>query len=205
MAAVIVYHKNLEIYPKEWIFQFRNSILNQTVMPKVYECDYGASGERIFPNSVYFQKKFSTFNHCQNFLLDWAFKDNDRVFNSNVDDYYAPQWMETELKQNYDIVSCNFSLVKSDKIVHQHKFNFLDIKKYLNASHNIIAHPAVLYSSNFWNKYRYIPEEIPYEDMKLWQRALKDCTFYICEENLLYHRIHENMVSAKSNTREKIV
>lgn len=207
-VALICYHKNINtVYPQVWIDRYRDSILGQTFTDfDIYECDYGGDGNKIFDAKYYINKQFPTFNHAQNFLIDWAFTNGaERVANSNCDDYFHPLWLETELKHNYDLVSCNFSLVKDDKVYHNHSFHCQNIKECLYKNNNIVAHPAVIYSKNFWSKHRYIPEEIPAEDLMLWKRAINDCTFFICEENLLFHRVHGNMVSRADNDRKEIV
>lgn len=205
-TALICYHKNLNtVYHPEWIKQYRQSILNQTFQDfDIYELNYGAGQERIFDNSIFVSHPFKTFVHGMNYLLSQLFfpPDNpekyyDCVFNSNVDDYYHPEWMEREvlhIKNGYDIVSSNYVLVKDDQHQQYTNFNTLDINNRLNNQENIIAHPAVAYSRRFWQHNRYKPEEIPYEDLRLWQRTISRFRFMVLTETLLYYRQHPNSV-----------
>jgi len=207
--ALIAYHKNIDkIYPKEWIDKFRDSILNQTYSEfDIYEVEYGGGENRIFENSIYESRPFENFVYAMNYLLDKCFKrlGYDYVFNTNVDDFYATNRIEKQLKflkDGYDLVSSNFSLIdENDKEVHRHYFDKLNLGSELGRNHNIIAHPSVAYSRKFWlNTKGYNPNEIPYEDLKMWKREFKKNRFIIIEDNLLLHRVHEGAV-CKSNNR----
>lgn len=203
--ATIVYHKNVySVYPKQWVEEFKNSILNQTKGTDLYELNYGNGEERIFENSNYEREGFPTFVHAMNYLLDSLFSVGyDCVFNTNSDDRYAPNRVEKQLEymqHGYDLVSSNFALLnESGEVYHYHKFSQLDIREELHKDHNVVAHPAVCYSSRFWRNNRYIPDEIPYEDLRLWQRAITNYKFAIAPENLLFHRVHSNSVCQSEN------
>ncbi len=193
-VGIICYHRNLNNYPEEWISKFRDSIRAQTWKAvTIYELNYGGTNERIFPESQF-----------ESNLLDKAFQSHDFVFNTNIDDYYDKQRITKQLiylRKGYDIVSSNFCLVKEDKIDYYHHFAGADVAAELGKRHNIIAHPVVAYSKNFWlnNKY-YNPDEIPAEDFYLWARALKKgARFYILPDNLLFQRIHVNSVCQSQN------
>src|SRR6185295_9428956 len=144
-----------------------------------------------------------TFVHAMNYLLDKAFSMGyDCVGNLNCDDYYELNRLEVQLpyiSEGFDLVSSNFSLVKDNSITHKHKFHELNIEEQLNNNHNLIAHPVVMYSKHFWRNNRYIPEQVPYEDLKLWKRAISNSKFIIVPENLLYHRLHQNSVCQSTN------
>lgn len=206
-VALISYHKNIEaLYPKAWIDRHRNSVLNQTYQHfDIYEMDYGGGEERIFQHSHFFSYKFPTFIDAMNYMLDFLFfnLDYDVVANLNCDDWYDKRRLEVQLpyiKQGFDIVSSNFALIRREKEVLRHQFHAMDIQKELNRGNNIVAHPAVIYSKNFWKHMRYDPEEIPLEDMKLWKRALMmGFRIKIVEECLLFHTIHENSVCSSNN------
>lgn len=204
--ALICYHKNLyKIYPAHWINEYRDSVLNQTHKDfHVYEINYGGGDERIFNKSNFLSKEFETFNHAQRFLLNYLFElGYDCVYNSNCDDRYAPTWIETMLpwiEKGYDVVSCNFSLFEEGRTIKKHYFDKLNIEDELAKEHNPICHPAIAMSRTYWERgHRYIPEEIPYEDLKLWQRSIKDSRFIILPERLCYHRIHSNSVCQSNN------
>ena len=203
--ALVSYHKNaFGLYKKEWIDQYRESILNQSYIEfNIYELEYGGGYGRIFTNSNYHSKQFPSFVYALNYLLDCLFfMGYDFVFNTNVDDFYSPDWIEKEIAvamKGYDIVSSNFALVKDGVITETHYFDKLDIPLELSNNHNIIAHPAVCYSKKFWEQNRYIPEQIPLEDLMLWQRAIKNSKFIILPDVLLYHRLHSNSVCQSEN------
>lgn len=203
-AALISYHKNIDTaYQPEWIKQYQDSVLNQTVKEfDIFELNYGGGQQRIFKNSTFVSHPFSTFVDGMNYMLDCLFPKYsghgyDCVFNTNVDDYYAADRIEKQLfwmERGYDLVSSNYTLIRDDQVVDITKFHDLDIGAQLNSRHNIIAHPAVCYSKQFWKKARYNPNEIPYEDMYLWQRSLPYFKFKILPDNLLFYRLHNNSI-----------
>lgn len=205
-VALISYHKCMDaLYPKAWIERHRKSVLNQTYKDfDIYELNYGGGEERIF-DQKYESKEFPTFIHAMNYLLDFLFYDigYDAVANLNCDDWYDKKRLEIQLpfiSQGFDIVSSNFALIRREKEFLRHRFHQMDIEEQLNKGNNIVAHPAVIYSKNFWKNMRYNPEEIPFEDMKLWKRALMmGHRIKIVEECLLFHTIHENSVCRSNN------
>lgn len=204
-VALIAYHKNaFFLYKKEWIEQYKHSILNQTYKDfDLFELEYGGGTGRIFENSNYHSKEFPSFVYALNYLLDCLFfMGYDCVANTNVDDYHALDWLEKQLpyiEQGYDIVSSNFALVENDEVVHLHHFDKLDISLELSRNNNIICHPSVIYSKSFWKTNRYVPECQPLEDLMLWQKAIKKNKFFIHPDILLYHRLHSNSVCQSEN------
>jgi len=196
-AAVLVYHKNIfNLYPIEWIDKFKQSIRKQTYKDfDILELNYGGGKERLFEESKFESISMPTFPHAMNYLFEKA-KDYDCVFNTNCDDFYPANRFDEQIKfikQGYDIVSSNFSLVKDDKVTLTHNFDKRDIKKELQRDHNVICHPVVAYSKKFLNE-RYLPEEIPFEDMKLWKRTVNNYKYIILPEVLCFHRLHNNSV-----------
>lgn len=206
--ALICYHKNASsLYPASWIEAYRNSILGQTVSADVFEFNYGNDGYRIFPDSIFINSLSPNFVEVMNFLLNHCFLSMgyDYVFNSNCDDVFALDRIEKQLvplRAGFDIVSSNFALTDADgKEYKRHKFDSLDIPSEILRGHNIIGHPAVAYSKKFWiDGHRYNSSEIPYEDIRLWQRSVGSHKFIILPDCLLFHRIHGNSV-CKSNNR----
>lgn len=204
--ALLVYHSNAEkLYPAKWINQFKESVLNQTYKYfDIIERNYGNDDFRIFDESLYENIQTSNFVETLNNLLDECFFElnYDFVFNSNIDDWTTIDRIEKQLpylESGYDLVSSNFALVKEDTVVRYHKFNELDIAQQLLNNHNIIAHPVVAYSRRFWENNKYIPSQLPLEDMMLWQRAIKNSRFIILPDNLLFHRLHSNSVCQSNN------
>lgn len=204
--ALICYHKNIStIYPVEWIDKFRESILNQTHKEfDIVEVNYGSLGERIFEQSEFIVRQSVNFVETMNYLLDLCTENGyDYVFNSNVDDHFALNRIErqlTILQNGYDIVSSNFVLIDDkDKELFSHKFHLMNIKRELMRNHNIIGHPSVAYSRKFFERERYDPTAIPFEDLNLWKRTIDQYSFHILPDQLLFHRIHSNSVCQSTN------
>lgn len=204
-VALISYHRNVEnIYEKSWIQEYRYSIVNQTYKPfDIFELEYGGGDFRIFENSNYHSKEFPSFVYALNYLLDCIFfMGYDCVANSNCDDIYMLGRLTKQLPyiaNGFDIVSSNFTLIQNGKAVQTNIFDQMNLPLELDNNHNIICHPTVIYSKNFWKSYRYIPEQQPREDMMLWQRAIKTHKFFIHPDILLYHRLHSNSVCQSEN------
>lgn len=205
-SAIIVYHKNIKkIYEPQWIKNFKDSIESQTIndLP-IFEMNYGGEQDQIFEHSYFESVNMPSFINALNYLLDKVFSGGfTAVFNSNCDDEYHPKWIEKTLpyiKAGYDIVSCNFHLMNDDGIYHTHNFERLNIERELSRNHNIICHPGVCYSKAFWDRgNRYVPSEGPYEDLKLWQRSIRNSRFIVIPDHLVYHRVHENSVCKSEN------
>lgn len=203
--ALLCYHANAQtIYKSEWIQQYKDSVLNQTYNDfAIMEFNYGGDTFRIFENSYFESVAMPNFVHALNYLLDKCFSSGfDYCFNSNCDDYFSLNRIEKQLpylKAGFDIVSSNFALVQDEQIVKYHKFHEMNIEQQLAIDHNLVCHPVVGYSKRFWEGNRYIPNEQPVEDMRLWQRSIKNYIFIILEENLLFHRIHQNAVCRSDN------
>lgn len=209
--AFISYHKNIErLYPRAWIDQYRYSVEKQTFKDfDIIEINYGGAEYRIFDNSIYEVKEHETFVHCMNNTLDRAFLEYDYVFNGNCDDVLALNRIERQLKyleRGMDLVASNFALIdESGNEIKRHYFHDKDIAAELRKSHNIICHPSVAYSKRFWESNRYDPKEIPFEDLRLWQRSINKFNFIILEDCLVFHRTHSNAVSKNSNHLKAII
>lgn len=207
MIALLCYHKNAEkLYLQKWIEQYKESIVYQTYNKfDIIECNYGGEDYRVFEESNFDKIPSNNFVETLNRLLDKCFFElgYEYVFNSNLDDFFSIQRIERQLldfQKGYDIVSSNFCLLKNERIFKYHLFHNLDIAKELGNGHNVIAHPCVGYSKRFWGENRYVPSEQPCEDLLLWQRAIKNgMKFFINDQNLLFHRIHNNAVCQSEN------
>jgi hypothetical protein len=76
------------------------------------------------------------------------------------------------------------------------------IKKELEAGHNVIAHPCVAYTKDFWLKHGPYTNTIPREDFLLWKSSLAaGAKLHIVPEILLHYRIHENQIVAQKNNK----
>ena len=218
-VGVILFHKNIKkIYKERWIKESANSIINQSFKDFViYEINYG--GDKFSLSSI---SDFSNFEHkffrikkqnhaeAQNFLLQECFNDGcDYIFNTNLDDISHSDRFQKQIEfilknRNTDILSTDIQYIEEDKdgkdkkTIHLNLSNFKDwkeIKTQLDRNHNVVAHPTVLYSRKFIENNKYNPEEIPLEDISLWQRTVSEYEFNILPEVLLDYRIHDNQVS----------
>ncbi len=207
-VGVIFYHKNItSIYQRGWIDECVNSIINQSYKDfVVYELNYGDDDFAIHKEydingeMHFFREKFSNHADAMNFLLDKAVTDGcDCVFNTNMDDKYHIDRFKIQIdyiKRGYDLISSNFIQIDANGAdVRQMNFSKMDIYENLSKDHNIIAHPVVCYSRKFIEENRYMPEQIPKEDLLLWRRTCRRYKFHICDEHLLRYRLHGNQVS----------
>lgn len=203
--ALICFHKNLDRYPKTWIDKYRDSILNQTYKEfDIFEVNYGGETNRIFENSIFESLNFQDHAAAHNYLLDKVFSlGYDYAANSNCDDYYALDRLEKQIKfmeAGYDVISSNFYAIdENDNIKHKTEFHDKNILAESNKNHNIIAHPVLCYSRNFWTTCtKLVSSEIPKDDFELWKRsyATGKYKFVILQDTLLYYRVHLKKVSA---------
>jgi hypothetical protein len=127
----------------------------------------------------------------------------------NVDDWYALNRFEKQIpaiEQGFDVVSSNFYRVNDDESVKQSfRFHDRDIIKEAAKEHNILAHPVLCYSREFWlNCDRLQEKEIPFDDFMLWKRSYKkNFKFIILPYFLLFQRIHSNNVSRKDQWKNR--
>ena len=220
--GIIFFHKNIKnIYHERWIFKSIESIINQTFKEfKIFEINYGGEENSLvkeffpdFENIDFYHSEFHNHAEAMNFIIDKAFEDGcDFVFNTNLDDYYDYSRVEkqlSKLKEGYDIVSSDFSYIEeiNGKDVVTFNKNIksnTDIGLNLNSNHNVVAHPVVAYSKKFWESNRYIPEEIPVEDLNLWTRSFNSgFKFYILDDVLLLYRLHENQITGNNSSSSK--
>lgn len=211
--AWITFHKNVRAYPSRWIDDYVNSVYNQTIngqgavennLFQLFEINYGNGNERLFPESKFYKKLFPNHAHAHNFILDEVFKEGySYAFNSNCDDAYLEDRIERQLpycKQGYDIISANHSIIDGDNNILNHDIQFskMAINLEMSKGHNIISHPCVVYSKNFWTKCPKLnPDLIPKDDMELWKWGLfNGFKFVIAPYSLLYYRIHPDSVAA---------
>jgi hypothetical protein len=217
--GVVFFHKNIKnIYKEKWIKKSIESIVNQTYSNfKLFEVNYGEENisliKEFFPdfnNLDFYFLPSSDHAKAMNFIIDKAFEDGcDFVFNTNLDDYYHSERIEKQLeklKEGYDIVSSDFCYIEEingeDAITfYKNIKSNTDIKQNLDRNHNVIAHPVVSYSRKFWENNRYLPEEIPFEDLNLWKRSINSgFKFYILDDVLLYYRLHQNQITGNNSS-----
>jgi len=217
--GVIFFHKNIrEIYDERWIKKSVESMLNQSIENfKIYEINYGSDNFSVteyfgnITNDAFFiSKPLKNHAEAMNFIIDKAFSDGcDYVFNTNLDDCYHEERIEkqiTKLDEGYDIVTSDFCYMEEinseDRITHYKNIKSdTNIEFNLSYGHNVIAHPVVAYSKKFWESNRYNIDEIPMEDLRLWQRAIANgYKFYIMDDVLLFYRLHSNQITGNNST-----
>lgn len=209
-VGVIFFHGNLfKIHPEIWSKKCIKSIKDQTFKDfTTYEINFGDDDLQLVEGSIFHKKESINFADATNYIVTKAFEDGcDYVFNTNIDDIYRNDRIEKQLvylKGGYDVVSSDFCYIDEDDNI----FHYMNIKKNgdiktcLNRDLNVIAHPCVAYSKNFWKDplNRYDITKIGREDLELWKDSInRGYKFYIHDEVLLYYRIHGNKVSGNPN------
>lgn len=198
-TACIIFHKNIDRYPKQWVENCINSIKNQTFQDfKVFEIDYGNSNKQIYEGSIFESVELKNHAVAHNYLLDKVFSlGYDIAFNTNVDDNYDVKRFELQIakiNEGYELVSSNFYVIdESENVVKTNVFHNLNFFEEAEKNHNIIAHPCTAYSKKFWdNCTKLIDTEIPKDDFELWKRTFikGENKFCILPEFLLYYRVH---------------
>lgn len=199
--TVILYHKNIfNIYREEWVTKCLDSIRNQTYKDfRVFELNYGDHNKQLYEGSEYMHQPMANHIVAMNYIIDLAFVHGaDAVANINLDDIFNYHRLDIQLKaiqQGYDLVSSNFTHIdENDNVIRDMIFHDKNILHELNSGHNVVAHPACMYSKKFWDEHKYYGEnELGYEDLTLWRRAANaGAKIFITPEILLYHRIHSN-------------
>jgi hypothetical protein len=209
--AAICYHRHAyERYPVQWLEEYSDSIQNQSVEVDLFEMNYGAGNARILAGSSFLSANLPTHVHAQNYLLDLVFSlGYDGVLNTNVDDVYSTEYAAVSrrsLEAGAQLASSNFLLTNHRGVeYHRHRFEGVDIAGELRAGNNVISHPTTVYSRAFWEGCsRYDPDEIPHEDLSLWQREVGRFRFVIAPEYLVAHRVHSRSVCAEEAAKEEV-
>ena len=195
------------------------------------ELNYGEDKSQIFTQRDLFimdkpvpliSLRMPSPNHvvAQNYLFDFAsalvgkkeFPASGIIFNSNVDDWYAPERIELQCREHlkgFDIVSSDFMLVNDSGeniTLAQMNKNYYDLATELHKNNNIICHPVVSMWTHTWLKIRpydvvgFVEDKAagraPHEDLTLWRHAYfeKGVKFSIIPECLAYYRIHNNQI-----------
>lgn len=214
-VCVLFYHKNaFVLFKKEWIEKCINSIKQQTFQNfDVLEIDYGQTGKQLYEGSIFEHKMLLNHVDAMNYLIDIAKDYYDYIINVNIDDYYTLDRIEEQIKclenSNYDMVASNFVIFKekNGKEIEISKMenSKQNIKQCLLENYNIIPHPVVAWKSSFFKHLKY-EQEIPEEDMRLWQRALKqNKTIFIIPKILCFYRIHDNQITQMNQQHNKTI
>lgn len=199
-TALLVYHSNAtQLYPKEWIDEFKFSIENQDYADfDVIELNYGDDDLRIFNNSKYHKIFLPNHIYAMNNLIEHTLLNGYKIIaNTNIDDIYSLDRLRLQInkiKEGYDLVSSNFVYFgERENVMTMSKYY---IKDELNKDHNVICHPIVVTHKDFWNDGLRYNNILGSEDLDLWKRAIAiGRKFYILDEYLLQYRIHSNQIT----------
>ncbi len=211
-VCIILFHRNaLKLFDIRWISKSLESLKNQTYQDfDVLELDYGDTHKQLYETSNFESVLLPNHAYAMNYLIAKAKVLNYHyVFNWNIDDYYAIDRLRSQLAYlpKYDVVSGDHVSFReksdrTEKIVSEHNYSQYNgtIPEHLKMGHNVIAHPCVAWKMSFFENFEY-QDEIPKEDLKLWQRAItSNKKFFIVPRVLLYYRIHDNQITQKRLT-----
>lgn len=209
-VCTISFHANLSRYPAQWISDYRKSIEQQVMKTPIFEIDYGCTGERIFKDSTYYEVPLANHAEAHNFLCRMAVGSGfDYVANTNIDDMYHHERISRQslYLEGNDVVSCDMTQINGENEIIRKDilFSQMDILEHAQRGHNIISHPACIYSKNFIENSGLLQ---PTEEMKagkakwrddfdLWLRSYDRFKFFIVPYVLLYYRVHSNNTSKK--------
>lgn len=206
-CAVVFFHSNIDaIYKKRWIDKCIESILNQTYKDfDIFEIDYSGKNNQRIKGSKFFSVEMQNHIFAMNFIISEVFDSGyDVVFNTNFDDFYAPDRFAKQLeriKSGFQVVSSNFYYITEvgDKDIFTRRMNMSkcgDIRYNLLKNHNVIAHPCVAMHRSVWDEgFRYNENEIGFEDLSLWKKVIQKFKFSIMQDYLLFYRIHNNQIT----------
>lgn len=214
-VGVILYHKDIHKYKRQWVDKCVSSIELQTFQDfAVFELCYADTAttvkdyiERIpeFPVYLFDHVPLPNHVHAQNHLLDTLFKtlEFDYVFNVNLDDFYDRRRFQLQLEliqSGYDLVAADFQHVEEgpggyDVFGYKFPASRYSIGEELQRNHNVIGHSSVCYSKKFWLTFGNYSDSIPKEDLLLWQKAVRSGAIIgIYPEVLMYYRRHSQQI-----------
>ncbi len=141
-------------------------------------------------------------------MLDLVFKERgyNYCFNVNIDDYYALNRFEKQLRymqMGYDVTSSNIAYIDEQSNVTRYmRLSMSNYRRELNNDNNVIAHPVVCYSRRFWlGCGGYDAKNIPREDLVLWKKNMNRFKYFVINDILCFHRIHDGKVCLNPNNR----
>jgi histo-blood group ABO system transferase len=234
-AVLFYHKNIQQIYKERWYKKCVETILNQTYKEfDIFEINYGGENFSImdgFNNNhkyYFFNKILKTHTEAMVYLLNICFHkyNYDVVFNTNLDDYYYPHRFETQLKcindgyylcsslmnyitekNNEDIITLEWKpeTFSMKSPINSKYIDMNEIKIQLNNNHNVLVHPCIAYTKEFWNSYdefdnllRYRNDK-PFEDLTLWTRAINNkIPITIINEPLISYRIHDNQIGEQN-------
>lgn len=219
-ACCILYHSNIQtLYDKRWVDKCIGTILNQTYSNfDLLEINYGGDDYSVLEgfdtdkhNPRLIKMEMNNHAEAMNHLLDKVFieEDYDICFNVNLDDYYALNRFEEQVKaihEGYDVVSSEYKFISdnngTDAVGSIAGLSMDTVPNLFRRDITPMAHPCVCYTKKFWVTYgKYDPSEIPNEDKFLWIRSHNNgAKLHIIKEPLLFYRMHGNQISSTKNT-----
>lgn len=226
MLFLILFHKNLyKIYKKKWINKCLKSLEDQTFQKfDIFEINYGNDDfslkEKFSKNFLnnkkyeFVSKELKSHSHAMNFIINYGINSKDNNYTHigmvHMDDYYNKDRLKIQMhylqKYKYDLISNNIQYINHngsfDKKIYLHNKNCKTddewIDKNFKKGNNVIAHPSVIFTTNFFKKVGPYPHTVPREDFDLWINGRKlGMKMKILEDFLLYYRIHNNQSCSK--------
>lgn len=223
MLFLIIFHKNVyKFCEKEWIQKCIKSIEEQTFQKfDIFELNYGNDNNSIKKffsddflskhNYEYIEKELEDHSYAMNYIINYAMKYEDRNYkyigNVNLDDYYHKDRLKLQIEKlntnEFDLVSNNMQYIKSDgkfykKLILTNHDSQKVIDDNFKKNHNIVAHPSVMYTVDFFKKVGPYTNTVPREDFDLWIKARKmGMKISILNKCLLFYRLHKNQVSRR--------
>ena len=232
-VAVMIFHKNiLKICEKQWVMKSVKSIYDQTYQDfDVFEINYGGREESVINDKSehhthhFYSIDFKNHSYAMNFLLDEIFtheESYDLVFNVNLDDYYHPSRFDEQIKimkMGYSISSSLWTYVDgSDCKKLKFTLDTLQLQPNLDSTlateesvreqilkkQNVVNHPGVCFSRQFWKENLKYRDELPHEDLALWYHVVKESRLHmaVINQNLVYYRIHNNQIGSVMKTEK---
>jgi hypothetical protein len=128
--------------------------------------------------------------------------DNDRICKSSHANTIT-------VKDNNFVWNKYNKILEFDDPIYSGTINYDAIKRELLNKNNIINHPSLCFTKEFWNStdkygnklcYR---DDKPYEDLSLWTRSVQNnIPISIVNKNLVYYRIHDNQIGTQKQQQE---
>lgn len=197
-----------------YLSQFFNSFISSSLHPKeLIFVDDGSADNSVdiahgFQEKIPYLKIVSLpcnvgFGNALNTGLDIA--SGDYILRIDPDDYISKDFIKTQYKKinesDIDILGCNLSMFRSaDNVVigtsnipitHERISN-----RILAGEHGVI-HGTIIAKRVFFEKHRYIQENVPAEDYDIFARMLKDgATFENNPSALVNYRVHPESITS---------
>jgi hypothetical protein len=222
ICCVIYHSKIFTTYKEDWILECLKSIYLQTYKRyDIIELCYDDSDNsliKIFKDKGIFRtnrlfflnKKMENNIEAENYIFNYAFNklNYDVCININIDDIYNNKRFQLQLKkieEGYDIVSSNYKIFQNyegEKFEREMKITkkFPDeyeerlfYCKMIIEKKMTIPFSSFTFTKKAWNL---IKKVLYPEPLYLCHNILsKKIKIHTCEENLLYHRIHNKQYS----------